>query len=1140
MKRILSFIAAVMFVGQTLAAATTFEIGNLKYTITDETNRYVSVSKGSTAPTGVLEIPSTVTNGSTTYTVTSIGSDGFLFCGNLTSVIIPNTIISIGRYAFSNCSGMTSFAIPNSVTNIGDYAFNNCSGLTSVTIGKLVTSISVLAFYGCSKLTDINVEGDNTKYSSENGVLFNNAKNSLICYPAGKTETTYTIPNSVTNIGEGAFKYCDNLTTINIPNSVTSIGKGAFGYCSALTSVSIGNSVMNISNFAFDHCRSLASITISNSVRSIGEYAFQCCDNLTTINIPNSVTSIGCGAFNSCNKLTEINVESANTKYTSENGVLFNKDKTTIVRYPAAKTGTTYTIPNSVTSIDNRAFTGCSGLTNVFIPNSVTNISEYAFYGCDSLTSVAIPNSVTTIGGEAFSQCKALSAVISNTVKSIGSRAFDNVKNIIYTGSVTGKPWGAKTCGISVDEDGFVYGDANKTQLVDYVGKSSNITTPNSVTDIGSDAFNNCNSLTSVTISNSVTSIGEYAFNYCAKLSSITIPNSVTSIGNYAFQSCSQLTEINVESTNIQYTSDDGVLFNKNKTILIRYPAGKQDLSYTIPDGVKSIGETAFADVNNLPYIVIPNSVTDIADAAFITCRGLKHITIGKGVTRIGRAVFQQCRNLMGICFEGKFPPELGDNWVFEFVNRNIPICVPTNYTAASWCGFNNIHKGHNEVAASSSPSCTEYGLSEGTHCSYCGKLFTAQVIPALGHSYGAPTYTWAEDGSACTATAVCQRDETHVATEDATTTSNVTTAATCLEMGTTTYTAMFENELFEMQTKDVVDVPATGHTADNFVFENQIAATCTSVGSYDSVVYCSVCQVELFREEKEIPTLDHTYSTTVTAPTCTAVGYTTHTCSVCEFTYYSDTVDTKGHKADSVEFENIKMPTCTDAGSKDSVVFCSVCEVEISREEKEIPANGHTYSNSVTKPTCTAVGFTTHTCSVCNHTYNSDTIAANGHTEVVDAAIAATCTAAGKTEGKHCSVCNETIVAQAEIPALGHEFKDYIYNNDATTTADGTETATCTRGCGATDTRAATGTKLTETPEKGTVVAESAANAVTIYAYGNTIIVENATNEISVYNAMGVLVSRDVARNVSTIIVNGTGVYIVKTGSVVKRVMVN
>gem|GEM_PF-6284747 len=207
-------------------------------------------------------------------------------------------------------------------------------------------------------------------------------------------------------------------------------------------------------------------------------------------------------------------------------------------------------------------------------------------------------------------------------------------------------------------------------------------------------------------------------------------------------------------------------------------------------------------------------------------------------------------------------------------------------------------------------------------------------------------------------------------------------------------------------------------------------------------------------------------------------------------------------------------------------------------------PHNEGCTTINTAEPSCTEEGYTgDHLCNICNEIFEQgESIAALSHTEAIDAAIAATCTAAGKTEGKHCSVCNAVLVAQEEIAALGHDFKDYVYNNDATTAADGTKTATCERGCGATDTKLAEGTKLPETP---TAVSDDAANTVNIYAYGNTIVVENATEEICVYNAMGALVGRTFRDAVSTtgttaITINTPGIYIVKTGDTVKRVMVN
>ena len=330
------------------------------------------------------------------------------------------------------------------------------------------------------------------------------------------------IPNSVTTIGNSAFYECNSLTSINIPNSVTTIGNSAFCECDSLTSINIPNSVTTIGNSAFCECDSLTSINIPNSVTTIGNSAFCDCDYLTSINIPNSVTTIGDSAFCECNSLTSItipcsvvtiignpfdhwygNLYNESKAFIYEDHVLFNKNKTTLIAYRAEETN--YTIPNSVTTIGEGAFSGCESLTSINIPNSVTTIGNYAFCGCTSLTSINIPNSVTTIGNSAFWNCNSLTSInIPNNVTTIGEKAF---------------------CGCN---------------------SLTSINIPNNVTTIGEKAFCGCNSLTSINIPNNVTTIGEEAFCGCTSLTSINIPNSVTTIGNSAFWNCNSLTSINI------------------------------------------------------------------------------------------------------------------------------------------------------------------------------------------------------------------------------------------------------------------------------------------------------------------------------------------------------------------------------------------------------------------------------------------------------------------------------------------------------------------------------------------------------------------------------------------------------------------
>ena len=436
MKRLLTLLSAIAFAGQAWAESFTF--GKLNYTVIDSVNRYVSVSAGETKPKGEIVIPATATNNNIVYMVTTVGS------------------------------------------------FYNCEDLTSVTISEVVTDIYTSSFYNCNKLTEINVADDNPKYSSEDGVLFNKDKTTLVICPGGKTGT-FLIPDYVVKIGEGAFAGCNGLVSVTIPNSIISIEKGE---------------------------------------------------------------------FKDCKSLTEINVDSGNEKFSSENGVLFNKDKTQLIRFPEGKNGS-YSIPNSVNEICSQSFSDCSGLKSLTIPNSVTSISDYAFPGrihietleyntnavyddyglffptdslktvvigddvtyignsafrdCSSLASVTIGNSVKKIGDLAFNGCSSLISVnIPNSITDIGENAFGGVKNIVYSGSATGSPWSAFCLNGTIDGN-FIYVDAEKTKLAGYFGAETDVTIPDNVTSIGNWVFGYY-VITSVIIPKSVKEIEPWAF----------------------------------------------------------------------------------------------------------------------------------------------------------------------------------------------------------------------------------------------------------------------------------------------------------------------------------------------------------------------------------------------------------------------------------------------------------------------------------------------------------------------------------------------------------------------------------------------------------------------------------------------------
>ncbi len=414
---------------------------------------------------------------------------------------------------------------------------------------------------------------------------------------------------------------------------------------------------------------------ITYSVTSVKNGVFFDCQYLMSITIDKNVTSLGNCPFGNCKSLTNIVVNSANPNYSSIGGVLFNKDKTILVQYPSQKEEKDYTIPKSVTSIGVGAFMSCKNLPSITIPNSVTSIGDAAFYNCNALKSVTIGNKVTSIGNKAFYHCIWLNSVnmlgnvtsigegafygcrslasvaIPDSVTSIGGAAFDDcdrLPSILFSKGkkilVRYSPFNRETSYIIPDTVTFIANNAFSQCL-----SLKNVTISKNVTSIGNGAFYGCEALTGVTIGNKVTSIGDGTFFNCSNLTSITIPDSVTSIKDAAFVGCISLTNIVVNSTNPNYSSIEGVLFNKKQTVLIQYPAKKDGIDYTIPKSVTSIENSAFFRTSRLTSITIPDSVTTIGDAAFCGCNNLKSVSIGNSVTSIGKEAFFRCSSLANI-----------------------------------------------------------------------------------------------------------------------------------------------------------------------------------------------------------------------------------------------------------------------------------------------------------------------------------------------------------------------------------------------------------------------------------------------------------------------------------------------------------
>ena len=497
---------------------------------------------------------SNLTSVSIPNSMTTIGRDAFRSCSNLKKVEINNNAIVSKDNPSSSPTPITSFfgtqveeyVLGEDVTTIGSNAFFNCNNLTSIQMTDNVTSIGEGAFQFCYNLTSVKMSDNITSIGQS---AFN------LCYNL----TSITIPSGVTNI-DRVFDGCGSLSKVEIhSDAIVSRDYNYRGLSSdfggQVKEYILGEEITGIGNYAFYSC-AITSITIPDKVTSIGESAFAECHDLNSFFIPKNVTSISENAFYNCNGLTSIQVESGNTAYDSRdncNAIIKTADNTLI--YGCQNT----VIPNSVTAIGDNAFYGCTGLTSISIPDGVTSIGNSVFCGCSGLTSVSIPNSVTSIEQYAFASCKRLtSIIIPNSVKTIGEAAFfscSNLSSITIPSSVTSIAYRAfQNCSgltaIQVESGNTVFDSRENCNAIIETTSNTiiwgcmNTIIPNSVTSIGKIAFSGCSGLTSITIPNSVTTIESNAFWECTNLTSISFPNSVTSIGSGAFADCWNLATV--------------------------------------------------------------------------------------------------------------------------------------------------------------------------------------------------------------------------------------------------------------------------------------------------------------------------------------------------------------------------------------------------------------------------------------------------------------------------------------------------------------------------------------------------------------------------------------------------------------------
>lgn len=553
LKMILFFVFFSLFVSVSWAQDITYN--GINY-VKLSSNTVAVNSTQSSALSGAVVIPSTVTDGGVAYKVTMILSEAFKGNIHITSIDPGANVYSIGPRAFSGCTALTAVNVTSVLRQIDKEAFANCSALTSFSVPSTLVLIGENVFSGCDGLTTVSI---NTKKVSD--------------WFAGNTGLQKVTLSGTTAIGKNAFENCSSLTTVENTSSIVTVDDNAFSGCVKLVNLTLPNRCTTIGYKAFCNCESLKSITLSSYLTSISPMAFAGCKSLEKIDIPSNVAEIGQGAFDGCSSITSI------------------------------------ILPSSITKIEDYLFNGCESLQKITLNAGTDTIGDKAFGECKSLTSIVIPSTVVDMGFAVFSGCSSLSQVTyeSNNMREIRQNMYYGCTALTSFDIPT-----TPTKVVSVGDFAFAYSgvrSANLTNVRYYLGTSAyegcaNLKLIDKFQDflfiIRPRVFYGCSSLLNFTSPKYASTISESAFENCSALETVTLNNSVSSVLTSAFKGCSSLKNLYVNSSIPPVAPDKQVFDDWNYTNTKLYVPTGNESSYAKADEWKNFMNITTTDIHQM------------------------------------------------------------------------------------------------------------------------------------------------------------------------------------------------------------------------------------------------------------------------------------------------------------------------------------------------------------------------------------------------------------------------------------------------------------------------------------------------------------------------------------------------------------